>query len=200
MTKLIDNKWLVSFESSFIWLTHPDRYRPKELWDKWARMQARILDKIKNKLPGTHVYIRYNTRFPKQYSDIIQSYQVDTQVKTRWGAKVLLFPDCQDQNIWERVLLGDSFLHGAKSFYLLNDQPANWRDIISELYEIIQKLDDLNSLRNYQSQLSSCRCLCSVEDSDLLIVTIDLSEHEMLSILEDEAHIEGLDLVIEKNN
>lgn len=193
----IGNKWLVSFEPSAIWLTHPNKYRPNELWDKWAKMQTRILIKILSKLANAHLYMRFSTRFPKHYSNISKSCNLEIISTIFKSSKILLLPNCQDPKIIERILLGDSFKPSAKTFYYFKNQPANWRELIEDIFKNYNKLSNTELLQNSKHYFPSCNCFCSVEDSDLSILNIDLDQKQITSILQEEANLEGLELITE---
>ena len=195
-----ENEWKVTIDLSYFWLTHPTKYWPNEFWDKWAKMQVKILYEIQKIIPSTHTYLRFSTFFPKQYTDIIELCQAETLTTKKRGGKILLFLDCQDQNVWEKILFGDSFTPAAKSIFMLENKPSNWQEAITELFNIVEKLNDGHSINEYKNQLSKCHCLCYVLDSDLVIAKVDLPENVLLSILEDVARNEGLELTIERES
>jgi hypothetical protein len=197
---LNDRNWTVITRPSYTWINRPNQYNSKEYWRKWAKTQISIISKVQLKLTHTYMYIRYSTYFPKQYVNELKSCHGEILSKKCMRDTVLVFPECQDQSIWEKILLGDSFSHNAQSFYVLENNPSNWREVITKTHRIIYKIHDLNTLNVHNIHFSPCRCIFSVEDSNLLVVKIDLSEKILNSILEEEAENEKLELLIEKEH
>jgi hypothetical protein len=193
-----DNRWEVAVNAPSVWMSRPSKYQTSEYLGRWVDIQVRILSKIHEHLPKNFMYIRFRPKFPPYFRDIIMSCKAKTIYKM-FGGNIFIFPDCQDRDVWTRILLSDTFSHDAISFFMLNSQAPNWPDIVNQLYKISENMKNLDALIKYERELSNCSCLCRVEDSDLFVVKVDLPENVITTIIEEEAHLQGLELVIDSN-
>lgn len=182
----------------YYWIHHPRCYRNIELWPKWGELQTKILGKLHLFLPDTHVYIRFSTYLPEHYTDILQSENVKKIITKNGKETIILFPDCQDQLIWRELLSSSGLEPFAHCFFILKDKPVNWQEIVNDIYEILLKFDKGHSLSEFQSELSNHPCLCFSEDEDLVIGKVDLPEQEVLSIIQELALEDGLELEVER--
>ena len=192
------NIWEIVIEDSTVWITHPEKYFISGSWYKWAKTQAKVLKEIQNKLPDTHIYVRLYTRFPEKYKEIITSCQAEVIGIKNKKEKILLFPDCQNQNVLEKLVFGDSYPHASKSIYMIENQYPDWTEVITDLFKIVKKLNEGHSINEFSAQLTKCRCLSYISDSDLVIEKVDIPQNMLLDILKKISNEEGLDLTIKK--
>lgn len=196
-----EKQWIIYIGSPFFWLTHPQRYRPVELWEKWADMQMRVLHRIHQQWPEVHTYIRLHTYFHELYTGILEpiAYETITRLpKFKKHEQIILIPDCQDHRIWKTVLTYAALNPLDRCIYMLERNPSNWQEVIKSLYEITRNLSEWHDFVAYKDELAACHCLCYSEDEDLVIGKVDLPEIKILSIFGDIAKEEGLELVIER--
>ena len=198
-----ENKWIINISSPYIWLTHPQRYRPVEVWEKWADMQMRVLHRIHQQWPDIHTYIRLHTYYSKIYTDILELVAYETITphhKSKKDEKIILIPDCQDPRIWKAVLTYAALNPLDRCIYMIERNPSNWQEVINSLYEITRNLSEGHDFVAYKDELAACHCLCYSVDEDLVIGKVDLPETNILSIFRDIAKEEGLDLVFERKH
>jgi hypothetical protein len=194
-----ENVWEISIGPSYIWLAQPYKLFNHSLINEWAKLQVNVLSKIQEKLLGAHTYIQVASSSSQLCSDLIVSCHPETFTTRTGKGKGFLFPDCQDKQVWERLLVTPTLtFHPAKSIFMLDGTPIDWRDIITEIYEIVGNAHNLNSIDKNKWPFSKCRCLCFVEDADLLFEKVDLSDEVLLSIFENEAQKNGFDLVVSR--
>jgi hypothetical protein len=189
-------EWHIYLQNGFI-LMYPNRYRPIEQWDKWGKMQFRILMELKKHWPGVHSYIRLHIYTEQDYSNILNICENEIVYESK-DTQTILFPDCDDQFIYETILSTVGLIPLSRCIYCLDDIPINWRDTISQLFDITQKLEKGHLTSEFENQLSICRCLCYSLDENLVIAKADLEENEILLLLENIAHEEYLSIIIHR--
>ncbi len=189
-----EQEWKVSVNGE-AWLHIPNRLAHPEQWATWGKIQARILSRFQEHWPHTHTYIRFHTYLPEHFKDILKPGQFETAVTTGKDY-VFLFPDCQDEYVWETILGSAGLIPYARTIFILDQKPPNWQEIIADLFDIAQSPSS-GHLQN-ESRLSICHCLCYSMDEDLVIARVDLPESTVLSILEDTARKEDLQLVLHR--
>jgi hypothetical protein len=193
------------------WLAHKKmvpqpvnaRRKDDDSFTIWANMETRIFSRIQQHWPESHTYLRLYTYYVPD--DLIaklkkgQIEKIDTKDK---HTHLLLIPDCQDQRVWEAFFEVGTNWDGGRTIFLLDYKPRNWREIITHLFEIFQKLYKTPGGRfpGVQRELTRCHLWCFSVDADLLIAKVDLPESTVLSILERVASEEGLELVIDRES
>jgi hypothetical protein len=192
-----EKTWKITLTDNYC-IRRPNRYDPRERWYKWADIQVKIFSMLKANFPETHVYIRFTTFLPEHYKDIIEPKYIEKIAVKKNDETVILFPDCEDLNVWKRLLQGAGLVPYARCFFLLKGKPANWKDVVMSLYVEISKTEPGNSLNENKSILSDCPCLCYSVDEDLVIGKIDLPESTVLDILKNLAVEDGLALDVER--
>lgn len=194
-----ENIWKISLTDMYrLW--RPNRYNDISLWYKWAELQTKILAKLQDSFPETHMYIRYSTYLPEHYTDIIELKHVEIIATNDKKETVVLLPDCQDTTIWKRLLRGAGLISYARCFFMLEDKPFDWKDTISNMYDNLLTLIDGHSIKEYSSVLSGCPCLCFSLDEDLVIGKVNLLENTIIDILRKLAKEDGLELEIERKS
>jgi hypothetical protein len=166
----------------------------------WGKMQARILSRFQEHWPETHPYVRFRPYPPyvtDVFADILIPGQFERVAGSTEGDDVFLFPDCQDRHTWEVIFAAGTWEEFARTLFLLDRKPSNWQEVIQRLFEIAQLLDGYPA-KEFENELSICRCLCTSADMDLTILKVDLPESTVLSILEDTAREEDLELVVHR--
>ena len=193
-----NNEWEISITKRFMVLSHPTRYRPIELWDRWGKMQANILSMFNQQWDNAHTYFWVQTYVPNSLTDVLIEGKYENVTSTNKDEQIFLFPDCRDQNSWETILSIMALGGLSRCIFILNNKPKNWGDIIIRLHQITQQISIGHSLSEFEKELEICHCLCGSSDEDLVIYKIDLEENAVLSILENIAKKEELELVIKR--
>ncbi len=175
-----EKQWIVDLEWPSIYLYHPLRYRPVELWNKWGDMQVRVLSRIQQYWPETHSYIRlhiYSSLY-EHYASILESipYEITSPPRKAKDEQIILVPDCQDKCVWKCILTYAGLIPFTRSIFMLDDNPTNWQEVMTRLFEIAEKISDGYPVAEYSQELAMCRCLCYSMDEDLVINKVDLSE------------------------
>jgi hypothetical protein len=193
----IERKWRVSIYASNIWLSRPLRYSNPEKWDTWGKIQAQVLSRFRQRWPESHIYIRLYTCIPEYFTDVLIPGHFEKIAEVRKN-HIFILPDCQDQHVLETIFTPAGHDPFARTIFVLDQKPANWKETITRLFEIAVKLSDRQPAANFEGELSTCRLLCYSMDEDLVIAKVDLPENIVISILEDIARENDLDLVIER--
>lgn len=196
----LEKQWIVRILESEIWLERPRVYRRPNNWKSWGQMQARLLESIKDKWQESHVYIRVYSYEIDYYTNVLKSGTYEIVSGIRKGEYLLYIPDCRDTMTIESVLSSAGFVPLAKTIYIMKMNLPRWHETINELFEIAVKLSKGHRVKEFESQLSNCHCLCYTMDEDLIIAKLDLDEDHLLPILESVAQEESLDLVVIRDN
>jgi hypothetical protein len=112
-----------------------------------------------------------------------------------------LIDDCQEQRAWEMILDAGTAMHEGKILFTLKNKPSNWKVIMDAYYKIVVDTFYLRKpISDFQKELDQCYLLCYsiLDDSALIVAKTELSENGFLSILENIANEEHLQLVINK--
>jgi hypothetical protein len=163
-------------------------------------MQVKILSRFQEHWNDTYTYIRFRTVTPLlfHYTNIFKQgtfEELDTEEK---DDHVYLFPDCQEKHVWEIILSAIGLLAFTRTFFMLDQRPSNWQEVINRLFQSTLALANDNYASEFENDLSNCRCICYSINEDLILEKVDLPENIMLTILEDVAREEGLEIVFKR--
>ena len=188
--------WKISMGRD-IWLIVPLGLRRQGNWDTWGKIQATALSRFQKHWLNSPVYIRFHAHSSWRGASRFTVFQIEKVGTTKEKEQIFMIPDCDDQSVWEDILSG--YAHGAfaRAIFVLDHKPDNWQETITRLFEITVKLSGGQPAADFD-ELSDCRCLCYSMDEDLVIAKVDLPESNVISILEDIARENDLELVIER--
>jgi hypothetical protein len=192
-----ERRWKVSMNGD-IWLSMPLGLFRQGQRDKWGKILATAISRFQKHWPDTHIYIRFLAHRSWIGTDILNPTLCERVGTTKEKDQIFLLPDCKDHSVCEDALAGSGYGAFGRSIFVLDHKPANWKETITRLFEIAVKLSGGQPAADFESELSTCRCLCYSMDDDLVIEKVDLPENIVISILEDIARENDLDLVIER--
>ena len=192
------NRWEIRITNNFILLRHTVRYRPIELWDKWGKMQAKVLSSFHQHWNYAHTYFWVQTYIPESLSNVLIDGKYEMMTSINKDEQIFIFPDCQDKNAWETILSMMTLSGNSRCIFILDNKPQHWGDVIIRLHQITQLLEKGHQICEFETELTQCHCLCGSSDEDLVISKIDLKENIVLSVLGDIVKEEGLELVIKR--
>jgi len=191
-----EQEWRVQITNNY-WLCHPTRYRPLDKWEKWGEMQSMVLSHIIHRIKTPSIFWRFHTFLPEVYKDIINLCEYETIQEDKKKGHVFVLRNCWNQNVWKQILSSLGLVTKARCIFILDYNPVDWLNTVNDLFKITQKIETGHSTLEFESELSSCRCLCYSNDEDLIIAKVDIKEEDILSILQDVAREFSLNLVIQ---
>lgn len=116
---------IVNLSTGQIVLSHPEKYRPIELWPEWGAMQTRLLIRLRNYWTNTRVYWRFYTVVPERFPDM-SSHCENTKLQLpNNNGTVFTFADCDDQYIWQSILESMAIIPLARCVFMLDHKPTN---------------------------------------------------------------------------
>jgi len=194
-----DREWEAWIGKETWWLCMPHRAFRQEQWDSWGKMQASVLRHFRQHWQNTHVYIRFRSHLTWDPKAVLTA-NFEKISTTEQGEQIFIFPDCEEQSALEIILASYADEPLTRTIFLLDHKPEDWRQVVSRLFEIAVNLSSGQSAAEFESDLSICRCLCYSMDEELVIPKVDLTESDVLSILEHTAREEYLDLVLHRQD
>lgn len=197
LQNVTDTSWKIIVGHSCFWLTKPEIFACKEFLPRWVDLQTRVLEGIHDYFADSQVLVRFNTRFAESYYDLQNCYPVKISPTKHNKENVFYINGCTDTAVWKRIFLADSFSHESKMFYIFTTPPSDWSDVMDDIYGLINKTKDLHRLDIDRIKAQKCCCVCMNEDSDLLILRVNLPDNILRSIIEGQALVENLKILHE---
>jgi hypothetical protein len=168
-----------------------------------AKIEAKILEGIYQNLPDSHTYLRIHTYYMPEGLLSVSKHSSVVEYDTKHkGTHLYLFPDCQDKNIWQAFFETSVNWDTAKSIFLLDRNPDNWEEVIDHLYKYVEYKHLGKKIPNVPYDISTilekCLLIGYSVDTDFVIPRVFLNEVQMLSILQNIAAKENLELIVKR--
>lgn len=171
---------------------------------KWTNTRVKIISDIVQHYENPHTYLRLHTyEVPDNLLTLGHRYSIEIRTIKKKKEFLILIPECNERLVWKASFDSGTAWHEGKILFTLKHQPENWKEEIDNYYRIV---DDTFNLRKpiseFSQELQQCNLLCyaMLDNATLIIAKTDLSETVILSILEEAAHQEDLELVIKRQN